>query len=440
MPDPVEVEALLDAGDEAALLGESETEHLDFKEQPYVLNTDKGKWELAKDVAALANSGGGCLVIGVSTDVPPDSEDEVAGAIKPFPQERFDVQQVRAALDAASGVYPVIKGVAIRKFSRAGDKALALVRVPPQAEDDQPFMTVRMVEGDEKRGVGIGVPFRSGPHTYWTPPGQLHRDLSDGRRARSTPPPLASPPTPAASPVQVKELVEQRLTAIEQYMGWSEAPTLLLAAVPTVPQTVPIEGFYDPSGIYGCAQSPPEIRHAGFGLAWPSEPENVDGSLINASADRQVLWVDPDGSVFAAATGKQSFLTRSGGSRIALEPEPRVINPTVLVEWTYLFFKFVADCVSPSVSGSFRNAVRLRGAQSRPWSLRMVGGSAVQPWTDGRPPGMDELAFFFSEDGEPGRHAFRALTSIYGLFGLPPSSIPYTDDSRIDPGQIQAIR
>ena len=35
---------------------------------PYVLGTPKGKWELAKDVAGLANLGGGLLVIGVGTE------------------------------------------------------------------------------------------------------------------------------------------------------------------------------------------------------------------------------------------------------------------------------------------------------------------------------------------------------------------------------------
>ncbi|MCA1705159.1 MAG: ATP-binding protein, partial [Actinobacteria bacterium] len=88
---PDEVVACLDAGDDDAVLGEPETQHLDFKEQPYVLNSAKARWELAKDVAALANSGGGSLVIGVATTVPADREEEVASEIKPFPSALTDV-------------------------------------------------------------------------------------------------------------------------------------------------------------------------------------------------------------------------------------------------------------------------------------------------------------------------------------------------------------
>jgi len=127
MPD--DVVASIEAGNEDLLIGEPETEHVDFKEQPYLLATDKGKWELAKDVAALANSGGGCLVIGVATTTPADREEEIASEIKPFPVAMVDLQQMRTTIDAASGVYPVLKRVDIRRFDRTGGKALAVVRV-----------------------------------------------------------------------------------------------------------------------------------------------------------------------------------------------------------------------------------------------------------------------------------------------------------------------
>ncbi len=37
------------------LVGAPETSRIDFEIQPYALDTDKGKWELAKDVGGLAN-------------------------------------------------------------------------------------------------------------------------------------------------------------------------------------------------------------------------------------------------------------------------------------------------------------------------------------------------------------------------------------------------
>lgn len=437
---PDEVEDCLESADDEALLGEPETEQLDFKEQPYVLSGDKGRWELAKDIAALANSGGGCLVIGVATEVPTDRDEEVASEIKPFPALLVDVQQMRSTLDAASGVYPVLKRVDIQRFSRPGGKAMALVRVPPQDEDDLPFIVVRMVEGDERRGVGIGVPFRSGPHTYWLPPGQLHRDLSDGRRMRTTPPSPSEEAGALASTAAIKERTEEQLQTLEQYMSWTDAATLMLAVIPLSPQTIPIDGLYDRDRIYGCVQSPPVIRHAGFSLAWRSGLENIDGALVNATAERNILWVDPDGAAFAGAVGLQSFLTRAGGTRTVQEPEPRIINPTVLVEWTYLFFNFVHECIAPVMDGSMRAAVRLRGAQSRPWRLQMVGGSSVEFWQDGVPAGIDDLFAELPVTDDPGRDAFVALSRVYAVFGLSEDAIPYSADGRVDPSRIQEIR
>ena len=437
-----EIEHLLESGAEAALVGESETDHLDFKEQPYRLNTDREKWELAKDVAALANAGGRCLVIGIATTTPGEREEEIASEIKPFPAPLGDIKRHRDAIDATAGVYPVLRNIRIHKYSRPDNKALMLIRVPPQQEDDLPFMVIRMVEGDEKRGVGIGVPFRSGAHTFWEPPGQLHRDLSDGRRLRRVGASLPPTAVPTSQPhaQSLEDLSRERLTSIEQYMGWTEAPTLLLAAVPKLRQRIPIEGFFDPDKIRGCVQSPPEIRWAGFSLAWPRDPENVDGALVNATPDRNVLWVEPDGTCFAAATGAQSFLTRSGGTRVAQEPEPRAINPTVLVEWTYLFCLFVRECLADAVEGEWRLVARLRGSLSRRWPLQLRSGLSSDGWEEGSPAGLDDWYYESDATLDPAADAFTLLAQIYALFGLPQEHIPYTEAARVDPEKIKAIR
>ncbi len=388
-------------------------------------------------MAALANSGGGALVVGIATKVPEDREEEIASAVTPFPADLANVKQHRDALDARSGVYPTLRDVRIRRFDRDGGKALLLVVVPPQNEDQQPFMVVRMVEGDEKRGVGIGVPFRSGAQTYWLTAGELHRDLSDGRRARTVPPTaeVVTPPPPASEPL--REMTNRRLTGIEEYMGWDEAPTYMLAAVPMHTQKVPVPRMYDPDGILGCVRQPPEIRHAGFSLAWSETPRNEDGSLVNLISGRSVLWVDPDGTCLAAAAGTPAFLARA--SKSPPDPQPQQINATVLVEWTYLFCLFVEQCLAGPVEGGWRFAARLRGARSRPWSLRLQRGQARNFWEEGREPGMDEWFDEFEGIGDAGADAFNILSGIYQLFGLDESAIPFVTDGRVDPEKIRAI-
>lgn len=437
-PTPAEIELMLDEGREDELVGVTESGELDFKQSPHRLDTDKGKWELAKDVAALANSGGGALVVGVATTVPEDRDEEIVSAITPFGAGMANVKQHRDSLDAKSGVYPAVRDLTIRRFERAGGKSLLLIVVPPQDEDQQPLMVVRMVEGDEKRGLGIGVPFRSGAHTYWLSPGELHRDLSDGRRVRSAPATVA-PVSPAKPPYEpLDRMTDRRLVEIEQYMGWDDSATYLLTAVPVPPQPVPLPDMYDPERIYGCVRNPPEIRHAGFSLAWPDTPRNENGALVNLISGRSVLWVEPDGTCLAAAAGTPEFLTRA--SRSPAEPQPQLVNSTVLVEWTYLFCLFVEQCMSEAIDGGWLMAARLRGARSRPWSLRLHPGRDRNFRAEGREPGVDDWYAEVDGTGESGLDAFNLLTGVYSLFGLDRTAIPFVTDGRVDPDTIRAIQ
>jgi hypothetical protein len=58
---------LLDAGLSEALVGQPEGEWLDAKRAPYRLDEESQEFELAKDVAALANADGGLIIIGMKT-------------------------------------------------------------------------------------------------------------------------------------------------------------------------------------------------------------------------------------------------------------------------------------------------------------------------------------------------------------------------------------
>lgn len=61
VPSRLKVVEALAAGRPEDLIGTAECEWLDFKRDLYHLESDKGKFELCKDVAALANSQGGLV-------------------------------------------------------------------------------------------------------------------------------------------------------------------------------------------------------------------------------------------------------------------------------------------------------------------------------------------------------------------------------------------
>jgi len=66
------------------LMGIAEDEQLDFKRSPYQLAEDRQKMELAKDISALANAGGGLILIGIETRQDAERQLEEAVQIRFF--------------------------------------------------------------------------------------------------------------------------------------------------------------------------------------------------------------------------------------------------------------------------------------------------------------------------------------------------------------------
>ncbi len=85
-----------------AITGTLEGDDLDFKEQPYQLDEEKGKWELCKDVAALANTGGGVFAVGYSLRRGPTDIAEVADELRPVPVELINPDQYKKVLSSGS--------------------------------------------------------------------------------------------------------------------------------------------------------------------------------------------------------------------------------------------------------------------------------------------------------------------------------------------------
>lgn len=57
-----ELRSAFEDGQPERIIGTLESGWVDFKSQPYPLSTDRGAWELCKDVAGLANANSSCRV------------------------------------------------------------------------------------------------------------------------------------------------------------------------------------------------------------------------------------------------------------------------------------------------------------------------------------------------------------------------------------------
>src|SRR5260370_36779783 len=75
------------------LLDSLESEFIDFKSEPYRLDDESQKLELAKDVSAFANTHGGFIVLGIRTKKVAEDSPGVADELKPIPSKLFKQQQ-----------------------------------------------------------------------------------------------------------------------------------------------------------------------------------------------------------------------------------------------------------------------------------------------------------------------------------------------------------
>jgi Putative DNA-binding domain len=419
-----------------ALKGCRESPQLDFKEGWYRLEDDQQKAELAKDLSAMANGGGGYIIRGVATERLSRAEEEVVSSVKPIPDEKVDREQHRSVVKA--WCFPQVRNVEFH-WHPAGDagpeseRGVFVIEVPPQDEDDMPFLVIRVIDPEGRKIDSFAIAVRDGAHTDWLPPGVIWRDLSDGRRvrhARSSEVVHQLPPAKLDAEADVDGLLDH----MEQYMGWTDGAGYYIAALPTRSKREGPEDFYSRDGLYGALSKPPSLRWSGFGLSYEDEPERVGPDLVVSSARERCLWLRPNGLFAAGMNAKGEFLSWGFTTRLD-EPTKVVINPWVLVEFTLLYTLFVRDNLRPRYGAMWDYHVEIRGARERPWHValgfRRFPLSALEPTGDLM---KQRLHGAHSPPGD----AYRIVASVYDFFGADRSGIPFVTDYAIDEQKIIA--
>lgn len=131
---------LIDAlatGDFERVFGTPESSWLEFKERPYRLAEADQQWELAKDVAAIAQSQGGLLILGYSNEKLINEGVDRAKAHRPIPRSMVSPGQYKAIIEKR--VYPSVLGISARWYPPGPeeDKGVFVLKVPHQAESDK---------------------------------------------------------------------------------------------------------------------------------------------------------------------------------------------------------------------------------------------------------------------------------------------------------------
>lgn len=457
-----EVLAVLEAGDDQRLVGVYEASWLDFK-GTYHFGSKRERWEFGKDVAALANSGGGMTLVGVQTEVDPSRDEEFASEVVPVPHGAFDVTRALHCLD--EDVYPPVEGVQIRVFLRSDDetKRLVAVVVPKQPRDLEPFLLTKTVDEEKQSWRSFAVPRRSGSHTVFQKVGLIHRDIADGRRRRDAASSATVPPEEVTDrddgPLEAVEAREAEpllphvryaddpsvfvppaeqwthgsIDFLDKALGVTDIPMLYLTAVPSGQRRRPVD-FFAQAGFRTALSQKSTLRSSGFGLTYGHNVQVGARSLMSVDEDRTVLRVDTDGHAVNGACGTSDHLGwsyRPGDARIG-RPAQR-INVVALNEFVFEFCRFVERELAPRWGANgWTLVVAARRAQSAEVPLVLPDGysNGVGWMYFAHPAETDERIEGFLAELEPERDAAVLLEAIYGVFGLGLDADPFVADGR----------
>lgn len=167
---------LILGGHAHALVSAREGAWLDVKGAPY-LDTRPARYELAKDVAAFANAGGGLILIPATSRK--EGLTEVVDEVHDLPRDRVDVQ---AWLDRiAEKVYPGPAGVEVTFVG--GERGQVVIVIPPQPDARKPFLVRGAVEGERVLSNAVTLPWRDGDQTRFDDVGHLHSALRQQRQS-----------------------------------------------------------------------------------------------------------------------------------------------------------------------------------------------------------------------------------------------------------------
>lgn len=304
--------------DAVHLIGAVETEQVDFKLSPYVLNQNYQKWELAKDIAAFANRRGGVIVVGVRAERGVNEIVERAVEIRVVRKTIVDLQQHRGVID--SWIYPRPVGIDLRWYPpEMGEEfGLLLIEVPPQRDDNMPFIVREMVDAQGTFPGAVGIPRRDGERIVWDSPSDIYRQISRTG---------VSSEVEAARDSAVLERSEARVEEIEQTQGWDGRPTYFIQALP--PRGVELQGFY--SDLRRGITEHQILREDGFATPWRYlTVTTLNGGWFAHRTDIATL-VESDGPRNAWPTTRNKHFARvvfqrSQDGRSAIDPSSHSVS------------------------------------------------------------------------------------------------------------------
>lgn len=419
------------------VLGTAETTTLDFKRCLYQLRSDKGKFDLCLDVAAMANASGGLIVCGFKADKSPTEVHECATQVAQVPLSQLDVPRHQHVL--LQYVWPRVQ-VDLDFYPYAQQEqgeGFLVIDIKPLPEHERYAMVRRFLSDDGKLVEGFAIPVRHGDQTTYLSAEELHRLLTDGRRFHDLAIAGSLRPTGPAQP-SAAEQFDARLDAVLRTKPtWSElgSPVLAWQSAPERPVEI-LEGLHErDGGVYGALYTPESLRQSGFNFGILGDAPRIDAGSILISDQRRALRVDPDGAVTAAALATNEML---GWASTPIGSVQR-LNVFALTEMTLEYYRLVDQHIAPRAPGTWRHRIRALRFQDPTAIVLGPGGNPRYPIIgDALKASAPDWDQSWTALVDPERDAYEALSRLYMLFGLPISKNPFVEDKRVSTQKLLA--
>lgn len=177
-----EARAILGNGDFDQFIDTPEGLEIEFKGEPYRIEQDSQRFELAKDVSGFANAAGGLIVIGARTERDDHVAVDVVSELRLLRRGLVDEEQYGAIV--RDRVYPRLRELHVHFYASAaeGDRGLVAIDVPPQEEVDRYFLIQRpLAEGvDRTPGWLVGLAVRGIGRVEERRIGEIHTLVNRG--------------------------------------------------------------------------------------------------------------------------------------------------------------------------------------------------------------------------------------------------------------------
>ncbi|WP_329174389.1 AlbA family DNA-binding domain-containing protein [Streptomyces sp. NBC_01477] len=408
--------------------GTAENAWLDFKRTPYPVQTDKGKFDLAKDVAAFANAQGGLLVCGISTVALETEAKDVADEMMPFSIDQAKVQTCRDVINRLVQPPANVNLTWYESHTHEGNGYL-VIEVEPLREQARYSLVRKFLSDKEKLTEGWCIPIRHGDQTIYLDPNEIYYLINTALQSRTRMGELSAAANPGVDLTSGRQ-------ELETLLNWEDNPILFWQTTPPRTPDNFLDQLHRPDGLRENLVNQDALRGEwGFNFVFAYvPPQPHEGGLLFRDS-RRALYVRTDGSIIAAATATEDMLCWAMDQRAGKEQ----LNVVALSEMNLEYYRWVDRFLFPLISGTWKHrvtAVRFSGQQPR----RLAPG--VNPEFPMIGPQHQASTDLWDQEwtaqGDPEIDAYQALSRIYALFGLAASQNPYSERGRVVTAKLRA--